>query len=468
MDNRYTIFAVVSMMLAHIVADSAHAAVVDHTPTWQYEVAPFHYVVTLDALPTRGVLVATSPKLVALSPDGSVRWQLEACTSTCPPAGSGGHAQWEGAVLREDGGAWAIRSVRQADDVGSPYTLSAVHMDGQGVTVREVVLSDASRRGGLHVAQADHNGLVVLVDHSPVGSSTLRYTRLDEQGGETGTGQYALWEHSDGRMTMRLLEDASALVAVEEEVMCFLGCPVPRTVILRIEPTGVLAWRHDFPLNAETVTALELDGSSTALISPAAAADTLSSLGPDGEDRGSVALPVIWGHHGGGVSPLAGGRRMAFFYPHGSPWRMAGLLDRGGNLSAHREIGDTMLEFNPVANPFGFLFAHREQASAELLSATTLETLQRFRFDGSGAADFLARPIWRVLEDGVVYAATEMRDDSSARSLAIARFDMTVANPRRCQPIRESGAAATPHTPLCPPPRFYPPTNTPPSAMRPR
>ncbi|WP_440222835.1 hypothetical protein ACQQ2N_17415 [Dokdonella sp. MW10] len=462
-----------SFTLSLTVSATTFAQGTDRSPTWQHVLAaPYQYAVSLDAHGSHGMLVATSHTLMARGSDGEDRWQKLACASTaCPPAGSAGYTTWLRAVVRDDGGVWAIRSTRNVDASSARSTLAAVHLDPVGNVVREVVLTDASL-AGVHAMEASQNDLTVVVDASPPGSSSFLYTRLDAEGNVIGSGRHVIWEDSGGRVSMRTLGDGATVISVVEELLCSLGCASPRTAVLRIEQHGVLGWRYDFQGQADAVTALESDGSATGVVAHEIGAPALVSISADGAHEASRPLSDLGNLRVDGVSPLIGGRRLVFYSASGATPKHVALMDRHGRLTSRRAV-DVIAWFNPTASPFGFLAVHdRNDASAELLSATTLRTQQRLRLHGASVPDFIAHPFWHVLDDGVVYAAAEVSDGEGVRRLALARFDLAGDAGAACSPQRQAKAAVPSDASLlvsaCVPPRAVRPTDAPSPRERPR
>ncbi|WP_440225112.1 hypothetical protein ACQQ2N_07640 [Dokdonella sp. MW10] len=425
-----TLVAVVGASCAMV--SSVVAQPLDLHPTWQRTIPHSGYGARLDVRDGVGTLVTTPDLLVAHAQDGTPRWQVDACTSSCAPSGSTGHTTWDHGVLRADGGAWAVRKVRTEPFHGVYRRVSVVRIDAAGIVRDEYPLLESSYRSSLAIA-APGNGLVVLVDDRVPGSTHVAFASFDGSGVRTGDARLTTWEFADVQLSMRLLPGGDIVVAVREMVLCFLGCEEPRSALLRLRPTGAVVWRQDFDdPYAEAVLSLEADGSASGFVHSWAGVER-RFVGADGVVRIGGSVPAFVRAAIYVVSPSIGGRQLVEYLER-EPEIFTGiaLLDRRGTLVAPRSFHSSGW-INPTPTAFGFIGDDGfGEADAELMSASTLETLARFHLDTPGAAEPWTRNTWHVLENGIVYGFGEVTEDSGARHFALARFDLVATGASSC------------------------------------
>lgn len=383
--------------------------------------------VALDVREGTGSLITTEHHLAAFTPDGMLRWQVETCPLCLPR--TAGYSSWVDAVLREDGGAWAIEAVRETSGISSPLALYARRIGADGVPTLSFALgSESLSIYGLVIRRSTDDGLVVLRSTANVPNTRVEYRRFDAGGQLVASEDHSMPDPNTSLRSARMLPDGGISFASMGDVICFIGCPPFYVGVTRLGAAGNIVWQAFFEESVETNVALEADGSASALFRGAAgvlhrrgfAAD--GTVGPDMPVNGLDLLAWIEE-----LSPAVDDRQtVAYSAPSSSG---VALMDAEGNIVATR----TLYPHNRplvLPSPHGFLTTDSIllDADADLLSAGNLETRVRFRFPGSAlptstqGAYVYGR--WSMPDDGSVYGATTVIDANGARQLAIARFNV--------------------------------------------
>ncbi len=425
------------------ITATAQEQATDLWPAWQHVAGPDERIYSLDAREGLGTLARTSRRLAAYAPDGTRRWQLDACASCVP--WTTGYAMWRLAILRTDGGAWAIRSVQNGSGAASRSRLFAVRIGPDGRVRGETLLDDDFFDGVLgNVDDAD--GFAVVLDVWPTDTPTIDYVRFDRDGAEVGRSTHAGWERGNRLKDSRVLSDGDVVVELGENDLCFLGCDLPRTGILRIRPTGTLAWRYDFEPHVLPTVALDTHGGASALITRLDGIAAVRSITPDGVVHDETFAQGFVDASFYGLAPRIGGRQLVVYTERNASITRLGLMDRRGNLGAQRDIPYSWPYPEPTA--FGFIGSGLGDATAdaELLSPSTLATTVRFHFEGDVAPDPNAGSAWRILDSGVVYGAGAVTSDDGSRQLVVARFDLPTMDTSICSPLRTSSGVSTPRS----------------------
>lgn len=397
------------------------------TDAWFCSALAGQRAVALDARDGVGSLVATEHHLTAFASDGSPRWQVETC-ALCASQ-SVGYTRWSGAVLRTDGGAWAIEAMRETSAILSPWQLSVRGIAADGTIGAPFVLgSESLSPEGLIIRRTADDGLVVLRSIVDQQFSTVFYHRFDAAGEQIASWTFPMPDSSTMLRSMRLLVDGGLVFVSEGVLFCMVGCNSIHVGITRIHANGSLAWHYGFGEAVEPAeVALEPDGSASALL-PLAPSGVIHRRMINAEGIAGADVPVpgieIWARVRE-LSALLSGRQVAVF--DGLSSYGIALLDTQGHVTATRELNPQTLPFI-TTGAHGFLTTDYlvPDADAELLSATNLQTTARFRFPGSTLAT--ASPttygMWSTLDDGKVYGTTTVTDANGARQLAHARFNV--------------------------------------------
>ncbi len=431
------------MGAAWAITAMAQEQAADLWPAWQHVAGPDERVYSLDAREGIGALARTSSLLAGYAPDGTRRWQLGACASCIP--WTTGYAMWRLAILRTDGGAWAIRSVQNGSGAASRSSLYAVRIGPDGRVRGETLLDDDFFDGVLgNVDDAD--GFAVVLDVLPTDTPTIDYVRFDRDGAEVGRGAYAGWSRGNRLRDSRVLSDGDMVVELGENDLCFLGCDLPRTGILRIRPAGTLAWRYDFEPHVLPTVALDTRGGASALITRLDGIAAVRSITPDGIAHDETIAQGFVDASFYGLAPRIGGRQLVMYAERNVSTTRLGLMDRRSHLSAQRDIPYSWPYPAPTA--FGYIGSGLGDATAdaELLSPSTLATMARFHFEGDVAPDPNAGSAWHILDSGIVYGAGAVTRDDGSRQLVVARFDLPILDRSACAPVRASPGTPTPRS----------------------
>lgn len=388
-------------------------------------------VVAQDALDGVGSLVATEHHLIAFMPDGRERWRAETCAMCAPQ--SAGYSSWVDVVLRADGGAWAIESAREESGTLSPLTLSVRRIGADGTLLQAHSLGSTwLGPDSLNLERAADEGIVVLESSTfDSGSAQVRYTRLDGEGSLVGQGSYPMPDSQTMLRSARVLTDGSVVFVSEGVIFCDVVCYPVQVGITRVEASGVPMWNYWFPQSLDPpAVGLEPDGSANAVLPlPPSYLTHRRAINPEGIAAADVPVPAMvpgaWLQE---LSPLVDDRQTVVFMSS-SAYGVA-LLDALGHITATRSIYPHNYWPQVASSPHGFLTTDSvlRDADAELLSASDLQTLVRFRLAGSAlptsthGAYVYGR--WSMPGDGSVYGATTVFDANGARQLALARFNV--------------------------------------------
>lgn len=206
-------------------------------PQWTHDLpAPIDYY-SLDARPRVGALVNARDQLIALAPDGAVRW----ITHSCPECSS---SQWISATLTADGGAWALESAPEFE------TQRLVRIDAEGrIEWSEsllVQLYPVSQRQPLF---GDNEHAVVLdgIGHG------VRWQRADLASGTIEEHTIVISDDSYFQLAdARPLHDGGVSVAFGSSCGDIPVCPPPPVIysIARIDAAGTMLWHVEGGGNA--------------------------------------------------------------------------------------------------------------------------------------------------------------------------------------------------------------------------
>ncbi len=438
----------------------AQAQVTPIMPTWQVGLEAEATVVALDAREGVGALVASGSWLEAFTPQGSSRWGHAA------PAGS----QWRDAVLRSDGGAWALEVAKEPSAGTFPEWAMALHRIGADGATRErrpigtTPYGRPAEQGRLLLAPDD--GVVELLTRRGSFSLMVGYGRYDRDGQPLhGAGQDV--SSRPVLEAMRILPDDGVSYVTR-------SADSGRTVLIRLHRQGSLSGGYAPGDDEHAVIAIEPDGTASALVMSPGYGTRRESIDLLGFPSAAVAVPALPSDiELKALSPFVGGRQVAAYQSAGTGH--LAVVDRRGRVASSRAF-DTGSSAHIVTSALGMLATDEDtrDADAELLSTTDLTTLARFRLIGSARATAgdVTPGIWRMLDSGIVYGVSDMIDAGNVRGPAIARFDVSMPGP--CAgPLRPAVASmprpstAEPRVPgaqiACTPPR---PSAAPPASPR--
>lgn len=381
-------------------------------------------IVALDAREDHGMLATTPQRLIAYAPSGALRWQAERCPA-CPPGA--GFTRWVTAVLRNDGGAWAVEAVQDTSDLFSPWSKSLQHIGNDGLTLATIPLgNEIESFAQLRLLVAGDDSVVVLQSRSTPESTAVIGWHIDAGGHVLGVNELAVPDqHSDFEIrSARRLADGGALYVTQGMPICMVGCPPFHVEIVRTQATGQLGWRHTFAQDLDVEVALGDDGTATAVfgLAPTGAMHrrTIAADGMAGVDQALPGVPIaswVWA-----LSPIVQERQLMLstsFDDHEGR-----LLDAAGASVATRALYSG---YPPIlaTSHHGHLLTEMRIITndAELLDPATLQTRAAFHLPSSALATDPNLPRqWRMLDDGSTYAAAMVLSGHGVRQLAVARF----------------------------------------------
>lgn len=375
----------------------------------------------LDARPGIGVLANTMAQLVAFTPNGDRRWQVE----TCPWCGGyGSPSVWPAAALSADGGAWAVRWDRPS--LALPQGQTRIQrFDANGSLVFDVASTAAAASEAQFRVLPGADDVVVLRGD---GARVLTWQRIGEDGADHGSRQYAIPDDHYQIRGVRRLPDGGTSVLTRGYGSCGVGCPPLYTLVLRLGADGIPLWRYQFPeLYAPDVTAaLAADGRAAAVL-PALDSNgvlRLRTIDADGTVADDVALTevdssvrsmhLLAAPDGGwllSTYPESGGGDMSYW-----------LLDDSGHVRIEHRNGP--FAYLLQATAFGYLASEpigADGLGAVLLDPVTLAVSAR-PYSGSNAGP----GYWSLLDDGSLYGTIALPQRGER---AVARFSVPGAAP---------------------------------------
>lgn len=375
----------------------------------------------LDARAGIGVLANTPAQLVALTPDGDQRWQVEACP-WCN--GYWGASVWLAAALSADGGAWAVRW----DVPSSPQPdgrTRVQRIDASGTPVFDIASTAAGASNAQFRVLSGADDVVVLRGG---GARVLTWQRIDEDGSDRGSQQHAIPDDHYLLRGAHRLPDGGTSALTEGYGDCGVGCPPFYTTVLRLAADGALLWRYQFPelYAPELTAALAADGRAAAVLPATPYTDgalRLRTIDADGNAGDDVSLTEV-DLYVRSLHLLAapdGGWLLSTYADDGqvSYW----LLDGGGHVRVERRNGP--FAYLLQATAAGFLASEpigADSLGAVLLDPATLATSAR-PYRGSG--DWPSR--WFLLDDGSLYGAIWLPQRGGYQ--AVARFSAPGTTP---------------------------------------
>lgn len=374
----------------------------------------------LDARPGVGVLVNTFAQLVAFTPDGDLRWQVE----TCPwCSGYWGASLWVAAILSADGGAWAVRWDRPS--VALPDGQTRVQrFDASGTVVFDIASTAAAADNVQFRMLPGADDVVVLRGDA---ARVLTWQRIGEDGSDRGSQRYAIPDDSYQIQDARRLPDGGTSVLAQGYGYCSVGCPPFFTTVLRLAADGTLLWRYQFPeLYAPEVTAaLAADGRVAAVL-PA---------NPNIKDSLRMRMIDAHGNAGDDVSLTEVDLNVRSMHLLAAPdgrWLLSTytddgemsywLLDDSGHVGIERRNGPFAYQLQATAA--GYLATESTSANtsgAVLLDPITLAASAR-PYSGSGRGPNR----WFLVDDGSLYGAIALPLRGNE---AVARFSAPGTTP---------------------------------------
>jgi hypothetical protein len=374
----------------------------------------------LDARPGIGVLANTLAQLVALTPNGDQRWQVEACP-WC--SGYWGASVWLAATLSTDGGAWAVRWDRPSLALPDGQT-RIQRMDANGTSIFDVASTAAAASNAQFRVLPGADDAVVLRGG---GARVLTWQRIGEDGSDRGSQRHAIPDDSYLLRGAHRLPDGGTSALTEGYGYCGVGCPPFYTTVLRLAADGTLLWRYQFPelYAPELTVALAADGRAAAVLPSTPYTDgalRMRTIDADGNVGDDVSLTGV-DLYVSSVHLLAApdGRWLLTTYAddgHMSYW----LLDDSGHVRTEHRNGP--FAYLLQATAAGFLASEpigADSLGAVVLDPVTLAASAR-PYNGSGAGPNR----WVLLDDGSLYGAISLPQRGSQ---AVARFSMPGATP---------------------------------------
>ncbi len=373
-------------------------------------------VANIDARIDTGALVNTFGRLALFSPNGDLRWQVDACV-WCTNYWSA--SLWPVAALADDGGAWALRWDRPS--LALPDGRARVQRFDVGGAFAFDVTSAAAAADNteFHLLPGPDDVVVLRGGVRRV----VTWQRIGNDGTDLGANSYAIPDDDYRIEDARRLPDGGASVLAKGNGYCSVGCPPFYLTVLRLASDGTLVWRYQFP---ETYApwisaALGADGGAVAVLPPS---------GVDGSSRLSMRTIDRFGHASADISLTeidADVQPAVLVTALNEHWLLstesyAGeqvdwLLDANGHVSVQRRNGPYSWFFQTSA--VGYLANEPISADVEnvlLLDPQTLADRARF-YNGTGTGIVDSRR-WRVLDDGSVYGTIILPQSGSFQTIA--------------------------------------------------
>lgn len=352
-------------------------------------------VFELDASPAAGVLVNTLTGLTLYSPNGDVRWRLQAC-AWC--MGLNAASQWPAAALANDGGAWAVRWDRPSLALPDGRT-TIQRFDANGNLVVEVGAVGSAHTGYIAMRLLPGTDDVVMLREGL--EQTLTWQRVGNDGTDLGSRVYAIPDYSYRIKDARRLPDGGTSVLVMGNAYCPGVCEPHYMTVLRLAADGTLVWRYQFPEdNAPWIdAALGADGGAAAVL-PSYGTNrplhmrVIDSAGKVGDDMPLAAIDPYARPWLLTATPDARWLLSTQSNTDGAYW----LLDGAGQVTIERH--DSPYPQFLQASAVGHLTTGPHGTSILLLDPHTLA--DRAVFDNP-AGEFYGPRTWRLLDDGSVY-----------------------------------------------------------------
>lgn len=357
-------------------------------PAWLY---------SLDAVEGVGTIVSLGAQLEARSPEGDLRWRVDACI-WCDTG-------WVAAALTTKGDAWGVRQ-----DAGSTThpdrTVSIEHIDATG----EVDLSVPAATGAWNYPEIRLFATPARVVVLTVARGALAWQSVERANGSSSVRIHPMPDDTFHVLSARMHDDGSVTLVARGLIVCDVGCSPFNLSVLRIANDGTLAWRHDFP-DARWPAAPAPDGGAV-LVSQNPDVDA-PALWRRIDPQGAIAPPIpligltpAWAIPTGLYGPVDGHWLLnTWDLEEGALWS----LSDDGRVRASRPGGyDSPHAFGSG----GYVFSATTAAGARLqvLDALTLQTRALIPFGASDTPPFDNFPWrWRVLADGSVYGTWQSR-----------------------------------------------------------
>lgn len=400
-----------AVLLGSFLAGAAGAApegwpAPEVAPQWT-RILPGTIDYSLDARTGAGALVGADDRLVALAPDGTVRW----IASRCPGCGS---SHWTHAILTDDGGAWALESAQESG------TQRLVRLDAEGRLERsvplEVALHPLHERHPLF-GDSDHAIVLDGIGHA------VRWQRVDLASGQVEARTIVLSEGSFFRLAdARPLPDGGVSVAFGSSCGDIPVCPPPPLAysIARLDSEGALLWH----VAGGGAAALDSQGGAHIIATGLDDSKYLRRVTPAGEVRPGILLQGLeyadrWPRvfvHGPHAGILA---LRVTSQPHVTTFWS---IDLAGHVLATRRFDEDAYVLDD--SPLGLVVRAFDTgpAVAQWLDPASLETRAYFHVlheEAEGPAGFGAA---RLLRDGTLYGAIAVPGTGEVPDTVLARF----------------------------------------------
>ncbi len=381
---------------------------------------------TIDAMAEVGVLVNLGYRLAAIAADGRPRWQIETCALCI--AGIG-YTRWDNAILSSDGGAWAVEATQQTAGITAAWSMAIQRFDANGNLVASTPFSSASQYwpNGVELIDTPEQVIALQPRFSPELGGRVVWQRSRADGSVDEVHDYPMPDSDFEIAAVRGMADGGVTLMVRSFVWCMVGCNPQYVSILRLGSDGEELWRYTFTPDSFPAVALNADGSASAVL-PSYSGNSLPhfrKIDTNGLASADIELTGVTPSTTPQQLSVAGSGRHLLRTDGGFPHHQdLWLIDANGQVLTSRSI-DTYRTPTLTSSPFGDLFAdwNAGAADAELFDRDSLDTRVLFRF-GSGSDPGSVPQLWRVADDGSVYAATAVYRQSGLRQAAVARFSV--------------------------------------------
>lgn len=409
---RHAIVGLVAILIGGSIAGAVRAApgggaVPEVLPQWTHDLpAPIDYY-SLDARPRVGALVNARDQLIALAPDGAVRW----ITHSCPECSS---SQWISATLTADGGAWALESAPEFE------TQRLVRIDAAGriewSVPLQVQLYPVSQRQPLF-GNSDQAVVLDGVGHG------VRWQRADLASGTIEERTIVISNSSYFRFAdAHPLPDGGVSVAFGSSCGDIPVCPPPPVIysIARIDATGTMLWHVEGGGNA----ALDSRGGGNVVLTGQDGFKYLRRVMPSGEVGPDILLegldyvdrwPRVFLS-----GPYAG--NLALIVTSDADVTNLWSIDLAGHVGASRTFNDYLFVLDD--SPLGLVVRNVETGldTAQWLDPLSLEALAYFRVPDDGAGGQSTFGATRLLRDGNLYGMVAVPGASEVADKVLGRF----------------------------------------------
>lgn len=368
----------------------------------------------IDATHDGGVLVNTLAHLTSYSPNGDLRWRLEACRWCTDSFGA---SQWPAAAIVADGGAWAVRWDRPTLALPSGQT-KIQRFDANGILAFEV----ASTAGAGSYCYGNVLRLLSGIDDVVMlraFGQGLSWQRVGGSGADLGSHTFSIPDNEYNITDARRLPDGGTLVLTKGHAYCDVGCPPFYVTVLQIAVDGTLVWRYQFPeaYAPEILVALRADGSAAAVLPTSNGLLAMRLIGSDGSIGSDIPLvevdPFVWPQ----LLTTALQGRWLLSTEANTGEQAYWVLDSDGHAAIERRNAPFSVFLQTSA--LGYLInapISVDAVSTVLLDPETLVDRARF-YNGTG--DTYGPDPWRILDDGSVYGTITLPQSGYQ---AIARY----------------------------------------------